>query len=272
MTEVTSPGSELGETGAADRSRLADHELRVFRRSRHHPRLTQFDYLHHRQLVDDLQEALGSVPHPVSDVLDVYCGTRPYDDLLPSGARSLGMDINDHYGPVDVITSEFLPFEDESFDLVMCIEAFHYVPDPEHGAAEIRRVLRPGGTAVVAVPLIWEYDRTILEHRFTGPELEALFSGWEAVNVVENGGRGVSWSLLTVRMIHMLELRLPSAVRRWTKPLFRLAYVAVNGSGFVLEAAERRYAQGKLILPANLLLTARRPVESRGEDPSTCVE
>jgi SAM-dependent methyltransferase len=252
---------EHGEAGACDRGRLADHELREIRRTRRHPRLTQFDYLHRRRLVDDLQEALGSVPHPVSDVLDVYCGTRPYDDLLPSGARSLGMDIDDHYGPVDVITSEFLPFEDESFDLVMCIEAFYYVPDPEHGAAEIRRVLRPGGTAVVAVPLIWEYNRTILEHRFTGPELEELFSGWEAVKIVENGGRGVSWSLFTGRLINRLEFRLPSAVRRWTKPLFRLAYVAVNGVGFVIEATERRYAQGELILPPNLLLTARRPAE-----------
>jgi hypothetical protein len=64
----------------------------VFRRSRRHPRLTQFDYIHLRRLVDDLQEAIGNIPHPVGDVLDVYCGTRPYDDLLPSGARSLGME------------------------------------------------------------------------------------------------------------------------------------------------------------------------------------
>jgi SAM-dependent methyltransferase len=170
--------------------------------------------------------------------------------------------MDDHYGIVDVITREFLPFEAESFDLVMCIQAFYYVPDPVHGVAEIGRVLRPGGTAIIAVPLVWEYDRTILEHRFTGPELEALFSGWEAVQIVENGGRGVSRSLFTGRLINRLEDRLPSAVRRWTKPLFRLAYVAVNGIGFVIEATERRYARGGLILPPNLLLTARRPVES----------
>jgi len=40
---------------------------------------------------------------------------------------------------------------DESFDVVLCREGLMLVPDPPRAAAEIRRVLRPGGRAAVAV-------------------------------------------------------------------------------------------------------------------------
>jgi SAM-dependent methyltransferase len=72
-------------------------------------------------------------------------------------------------------------------------QAFYYLEDPELGVAEIRRVLRPGGSALISTPLVWPYHRGILEHRFTGPELEELFSGWDEVGVVENGGMGLDW-------------------------------------------------------------------------------
>src|SRR5438067_8191812 len=166
---------------------LPQRDLAKIRRSRRHPRRTQFDYLHLRRLVDDLEEAFDSITTPVADVLDVYCGTRPYEDLLPPGARTVGLDIDHRFGAADVVTDEFLPFDDESFDLIICIEAFYYVSDPERAASEMRRVLRPGGTALIAVPFVWEYDRTVLEHRWTGPELEILFADWEAVRVIENG-------------------------------------------------------------------------------------
>lgn len=223
--------------------------------------MTEFDYLHLQRLVDDLAVALGTIPGPVRDVLDVYCGARPYDDLLPAGARCVGMDIDDHYGTADVVTEEFLPFEDRSFDLVMSIEAFYYVPNPVHGAAELRRVLRPGGTAVITTPLVWEYDRTILEHRFTGPELEALFEDWDDVRTVENGGRGVAWALMTGHMLRSFQLAMPWKVQRLTAMLFALAYLGINAAGAAGEAVDRRLPRGNMTLPANLLLAARRPVE-----------
>ena len=38
-----------------------------------------------------------------------------------------------------------LPFEDESFDLVMSLNGFHAFPDKEASYSEIFRVLKPGG-------------------------------------------------------------------------------------------------------------------------------
>jgi SAM-dependent methyltransferase len=232
------------------------------RRTRRHPRPTQFDYLHVRRLVDDLTDVLARVGKHAEDVLDVFCGTRPYDDLLPPTASVTGLDIpGNPYGVADVVSDEFLPFPNESFDLVMCIQGFYYVPEPYRGAAEIARVLRPGGHAVISVPLVWEYDRTVLENRFTGPSLARVFEDWEDVAIIENGGRAVSWATLTGLIASMGQWHVPQRLhlRRASAPLFAGLYLLVNGIGVLLDETERRFARSSLTLPMNLLLVARRP-------------
>jgi ubiquinone/menaquinone biosynthesis C-methylase UbiE len=42
-----------------------------------------------------------------------------------------------------------LPWEDRSFDLVVCSSVLHYLRSPEPALAEMRRVLRPAGTVVI---------------------------------------------------------------------------------------------------------------------------
>jgi SAM-dependent methyltransferase len=246
--------------GSEDEFRLPEREIRRLRRTRRHPRPTQADYLHSRYLVDALAHTLPKVP--AREVLDVYCGTRPYDDLLPPGSQSTGMDLTNFAGVADVVSDEFLPFEDGSFDMVMCIEAFYYAEDPPAAVAEIARVLRPGGSVVITVSLPWEYDRSTLEHRYTGPELEHLFSGFDDVHVTENGGYSVSWATLTGRIVYGVEERLPALARLALRPLLVAAYLAINGVGAVLDRVERRTPPGSVILPMNLMLTARRPASS----------
>ena len=250
----------IGTTGPhADGDTLPADAIDEIRRSRRHPVPAQKDFLHLRALLRDLEAAVRSLP-PVEDVLDVFCGTTPYRDLFAPDIRYVRMDVDRRYGVPDVESTDLVPFDDASFDVVLCIEGFHYVREPQHGVDEMRRVLRPGGWAIVTVPLMWEYDRATFESRYTGHDLARLFQDWDDVEVVENGGRGVTWATVTGDTVDLLEQglvrRLPAA--RVTRPVFAATYLAINAIGAQIERAERRFARTTFVLPMNLLVRARR--------------
>ncbi len=48
-----------------------------------------------------------------------------------------------------------LPFEDRSFDAVYATNSAQFWPDLDRGMREVRRVLRPGGRAVIVVQPMW---------------------------------------------------------------------------------------------------------------------
>jgi ubiquinone/menaquinone biosynthesis C-methylase UbiE len=65
---------------------------------------------------------------------------------LAATAEALGLD-----NVSTVVTeAEVLPFDDESFDLVLGHAVLHHIPDLDRAFAEFRRVLRPGGAIVFA--------------------------------------------------------------------------------------------------------------------------
>ncbi|MBS1862603.1 MAG: class I SAM-dependent methyltransferase [Actinobacteria bacterium] len=65
---------------------------------------------------------------------------------LAATAEALGLD-----DVATVVTdAETLPFEDESFDLVLGHAVLHHIPDLDRAFAEFKRVLRPGGRVVFA--------------------------------------------------------------------------------------------------------------------------
>jgi SAM-dependent methyltransferase len=51
-----------------------------------------------------------------------------------------------------VAVGERLPFAEETFDIVFCLETIEHVTDPHALGAEIMRVLRPGGECMVTTP------------------------------------------------------------------------------------------------------------------------
>ena len=59
-----------------------------------------------------------------------------------AGSRGLGT-------PVRVMDAEQLDFPDNSFDLVYSHGVLHHTPDIERAIAEVHRILKPGGRAVV---------------------------------------------------------------------------------------------------------------------------
>ncbi len=240
------------------RPTLPAHDLERIRRTRRHPTRTQPDYIVLTVLLHELRRVLAQISHPVVDVLDLFAATKPYRDLLPPSTNYVTMDIDEHYGEQDVVSDEFLPFADDAFDLILFTEAFHYVTEPEAGIAELGRVLRPGGTLVLTMPLVWEYDRRTVERRYTGPQLAGLFEGWEKVSIEEIGGYSVAWATLSGRILRGLgEFGSPS-LRRVTAALLPIACLALNLVAAALARLERLWHQGPFVLPMGLMVVATR--------------
>jgi SAM-dependent methyltransferase len=93
-------------------------------------------------------------------VLDVGCGTRPYEQLF-EGWDYIGIDVEDsgrpgHNKQVDrYFDGLTIPFDDASFEAVVCTEVLEHCVDEERLASEMLRVLRPDGKAVITVPFMW---------------------------------------------------------------------------------------------------------------------
>jgi SAM-dependent methyltransferase len=91
---------------------------------------------------------------------------------------------------------EPLPFEDASFDVVVAGELIEHLRDPDGLVAEVRRVLRPGGTFVGSVPNFFrlrnrlamlfgrplDHDPTHL-HVFAPRDVHTLVAGFEDVEL-----------------------------------------------------------------------------------------
>jgi len=54
-----------------------------------------------------------------------------------------------------------LPMQDDSVDLLVCNHVLEHVPDVSLALSEIKRVLQPGGTAILQVPIALKLDNSI---------------------------------------------------------------------------------------------------------------
>lgn len=115
------------------------------------------------------------------EVLEIGVGTGSNMPLYPGGCRITGIDIaekmleraNARAAALGIVADlrrmdvQHLDFPDKHFDCAAATFVFCSVPDAIAGLAEVRRVLRPGGTL-----LLLEHVRS--ENRFVGRMMDLL--------------------------------------------------------------------------------------------------
>ncbi len=132
-------------------------------------------------------------------LLDVACGTGTYLELAKKfGADPVGCDISENMvricknkGIDNVFVNDYhtLPFKDETFDLILCINAIHYSDNPKAAINEMRRVLSKDGTilftyfnnlnfrAINYVRKLYKQDQPISkEHRYSPFQMKKLLN------------------------------------------------------------------------------------------------
>lgn len=69
---------------------------------------------------------------------------------------------------------EDLSFETASFDVVVSNDVLEHVNDPDRAARELARVLRPGGIALITIPLHSDRDESVTRARLVDGQIEHL--------------------------------------------------------------------------------------------------
>lgn len=115
--------------------------------------------------IDPLARAQALVSHALGQlgaprVVEAGCGARSHL-AYPAGAQVVGIDILRsqllrHIGSARLAQGDVtaLPVASGCADLVVCWDVLEHLPAPDRAIAEVARVLRPGGLAVLALPNI----------------------------------------------------------------------------------------------------------------------
>jgi len=145
---------------------------------------------------------------PGQRVLDVCCGSGasaiPAAEIVGSTGSVVGVDLADNLLALarnkakerDLTNIEFrhsdmtqLPFDEGSFDVVVCVFGIFFVPDMEAALRELKRVVRAGGKLAIttwgprffepATTAFWESVRSVR------PDLYKGFNPWDRISDVE---------------------------------------------------------------------------------------
>jgi SAM-dependent methyltransferase len=123
------------------------------------------------------------VPERGDDVLHVGPGpalVRWFKTL--DGLRYVTFDLD---SPLAMIRGDAtnLPFDGESFDLLVCLHVLEHIEDDRAAIHEFFRVLVPGGKALIQVPPS-DLDETFEDPALTTPEdRERAFGQWDHVRI-----------------------------------------------------------------------------------------
>ena len=108
-------------------------------------------------------EPSGTIKEPFNDLLDAGCGPAPMISLLSekySDRHYTGLDLtpamieqakkkNIPNATFVVGDCENFPFENDSFDAIICSMSFHHYPNPQAFFDSVKRCLRPNGRLIL---------------------------------------------------------------------------------------------------------------------------
>ena len=147
-------------------------------------------------------------------VLDLGCGTGVIlkgISSINSDVELFGLDLSENMiakatqrlgttANLSVGDAENLPYADNTFDLVCCVESFHHYPNPKKALSEINRVLKNGGLFLLCDTWTRSPIRQILNFfiRFSSDGDVHIYSENEISKLLKvTRFEMVSWNLIT---------------------------------------------------------------------------
>ena len=180
------------------------------------------------------------------DILDVGCGSKPYEELFSQKKSYTGLEIDideTRQNPkVDAFyDGKVFPFKDGHFDSVVAFEVLEHVPDPDIFLKEAKRVLKPGGTFLVTVPFMVEEHAVPFDYgRYTTAYLRLIFEkhGFEVIDA-RKIGCGITVISQELNFIIHRSIKTPN---RYLSTAIRIFFISIiNVFGILSSLIIRRY-------------------------------
>jgi len=132
-------------------------------------------------------------------LLDAGCGEKPYsliyDELVE---KSIGCDVEHcihDQSSVDVYaTLDKLPFENDTFDTILCTNVLEHVAENVKSFSELSRVLKSNGCIIAIIPFLYPlHEQPYDFYRYTVYGLKHLMkqNGLNILHIVPLGGAGM---------------------------------------------------------------------------------
>ncbi len=104
----------------------------------------------------------GLLTNSLGKFLVIGCGSKDDMSVLPGNSHAVGVDISEEAVNISskkypqykffVADASSLPFEDNTFDNIVCSEVIEHVALREKTFSEIKRVLKDGGVLIMTTP------------------------------------------------------------------------------------------------------------------------
>lgn len=212
------------------------------------------------------REKLDALVKPYqTDLKTLEIGARGAPSYATFFSHRVGVDIEAGPG-VDVVASVYdLPFESESFDVVLCLSVLEHVEHPRDGIKEMRRVLKKGGTILVSVPFLFPIHDSPNDYwRFTKYGLRKLFIDWDIKVLQGESDIGTSFAILLQRVGFQTKLRL----NRLTKASVFLAAKLVRHMGWFVTGVYGdigKHVEEPDAFTSSFFLVAKKPLVEKDD-------
>ena len=137
-----------------------------------------------------------------SSILDAGAGESVYKKVFSHcNYKAIDLAVGEsrwNYADLDYIGPlHEMPIDDETFDAVLCTQVLEHLEWPRESIKEMHRVLKPGGTLYMTVPMAQDEHQVPYDFfRYTSYGIESIcrHAGFEEVKITPFGGLWVRWA------------------------------------------------------------------------------
>lgn len=166
-----------------------------------------------KKFTEELRSCIPKAPKPGALALDIGCGLMPPREMLEyAGYSYVGLDYKNDSAHI-LGNAHALPFQDDSFDLIISMNVLEHLQYPQVVYNNINRILKNGCLFIGSVAFLEPFhDNSFYHHTHVGTYNTLSTAGFRVIAISPN----LHWPVLKA----LGEMR---ALPRTTKPLLKLA-------------------------------------------------